>query len=141
MDRTTGRTLAKSTLTATGLFGAVYLSEPESFGGYNPIAVVHSKSLAMLQDARGDFAGPAEIYITIYLRRMRDATDADKDAIEASLDSLTRAAMRALWEAFYTAADNLQLGPSETGYPARELDSSTYRMERFAVRFDDDEEE
>lgn len=141
MDRATGRTLAQSTLVATGLFAKIWLSEPESYGGYNPVAIIHSKSLGILQDARDDYTSPAEIFVTIAVRRPRDATETEKDAIEASLDALTRAAMRALWAAFYDAAANLTIGPSETGYPNRVFDSSTYRIERFAVRFDDDQED
>ena len=138
MDRSSGRALAKSTLEALNIFAKVYSSEPETFGGYDPIAVVHSKSLGILQDARGDFTCPVEIFVTIYLRRERDASESDKNAIEAALDSLTRSAARALWNAFYSAAANLTIGPSGTGYPPRDLDSANYRMERFAVRFDDD---
>lgn len=141
MDRTTGRTLAKTTLEGLHLFGKVFLSEPEAFDKYDPIAVVHSKSLGLLQDARDDFQAPCEIYITIYVRRERTASENEKDAIEATLDRLSRTAMRTLWTAFYDAAANLQIGPSETGYANRTLDSSTYRMERFAVRFDDDTED
>lgn len=140
MDRTTGRTLAKSSLEALGIFAKVWLSEPETFNSYDPVAIVHSKSLGIIQDARNDFTCPVEIYITIYLRRERDTSENDKDAIEAALDSLVRSAMRALWNAFYNAALNLTIGPSEAGYSARELDSSTFRTERFAVRFDDDVE-
>lgn len=138
MDRTTGRALAQSTLQGLGVFAKVYLSEPESFGLYDPVAVVHAKSLGILQDARDDFTCPVELFVTIYLRRARDASESDKNAIEAALDSLTRSAARALWNAFYDAALNLTIGPSEAGYSARELDSATYRTERFAVRFDDD---
>lgn len=141
MDRTTGRALAKSTLQDTALFAHIFSSEPESFGGYDPIAVVHSKSLALLQDARDDFTSPAEIFVTVYVRRERTASESEKDAIEEKLDSLTRASMRSLWNAFYNEAANLTIGPSETGYPTRTFDSATYRMERFAVRFDDDQEE
>ena len=141
MDRTTGREQAETTLTGLGIFAAILGAEPESFNGNNPVAVVHSKSLAILQDARGDFTSPAEIFVTIYVKRERTASQTDKDAIEDTLDRLTRAAIRALWNAFYEKAANLQIGPSEAGYPQRQFDDSPYRMERFAVRFDDDAEE
>ena len=138
MNRTTGRELAKSTLEGLSVFAKGFLSEPESFGGYDPVFVVHSKSLAVLQDALDDFASPVEIWVTIYVKRERAAPDADKDQVEETLDTLTRAAMRALWDAFYDEAANLTIGPSETGYPHREFDNAPYRLERFPVRFDDD---
>ena len=134
MDRTTARTLAKTTLVATGLFGKVFLSEPESFGGYDPVAVVHSKSMAIAQDTRDDTLQPTEIYV----KRPRDASESDLDAIEAALDDLTHDAMLELWDAF-DAARGLTIGPSETGYPQREFDNTPYRLERFAVRFDNEE--
>lgn len=139
MDRSSGRALAKSTLESLSLFAKVYLSEPESFGGYDPIAVVHSKSLSLIQIARDGLTYPAELFVTIYVRRMRDASEAEKDVIESTLDSLTRASVRALGAAFYGEVDNLQI-LSEAGYSNRDFDSATYRTERFAVRFDDDEE-
>jgi hypothetical protein len=139
MDRTTARTLAKTTLEATNLFAKVFLSEPESFGGYDPAAVVHSKSLAIAIDVRDDdVLLPTELYVTIYKQRPRDALEATKDAIEAQIDSLTLAAMRALWTAFDDAR-GLVIGPSETGYPQREFDSNPYRLERFPLRFDAEE--
>ena len=141
MNRSDARALAKSTLEGLSLFKKVFLSEPESFGGYDPCAVIHSKSLALLQDARDDYAAPCEIWVTIYVRRERTASEAEKDTIEGKLDDLTRASMRSLWNAFYDDAADLQIGPSETGYPNRTFDSSTYRMERFPVRFDDDTED
>lgn len=142
MDRTAGRTLAKTTLEGLGLFAKVFLSEPETFGQYDPVAVVHSKSLALTQIARDEVDVPVEIFVTIYVRRAKDATESEKDTIEDTLDSLTRAAARALFDAFDAATTGLVvIGPSETGYPNRTFDSATYRMERFAVRFDDDEED
>jgi len=141
MDRATGRALAKTTLEATGLVGKAFLSMPESFGQYNPAAVIESKSLAMIQDDRDedDFTSPAEIWVNLFLRRPREATETEKDAIEFQLDTLTRAAMRALYSAFFDEAANLVIGPSTAGYPNREFDSSAYRVERFAIQFDDDD--
>lgn len=141
IKRSDARALAQTTLAATGLFAKIWRSEPEAYGGYNPVAMIHSKSLAILQDARDDFTAPAEIFVTIAMRRNRDMSEAEKDAVEDALDALSRAAMRALWDAFYDAAASLTIGPSETGYPNRVFDSGTYRIERFAVRFDDDQED
>ena len=141
MDRTTGRALAKQTLEGLALFAKVFVSEPESFGGFDPIAVVHSKSLGIVQDARDDFTSPAEIFVTIYVKRLRDVSESEKDQVEATLDDLARVSLRALWSAFYGEGANVTIGPSETGYPARTFDSANYRMERFAVRFDDDQED
>ncbi len=140
MKRSVGRALAVSTLQGLNVFGKVYVSEPETFGGYDPVAVVHSKSLGITQDARGDFESTAEIYVSIYVRRPRDASETEKDAVEDAIDDLSRVAQRALYDAFYDAALNITIAPSETGYPNRPLDSATYRIERFAVRFNDDEE-
>jgi hypothetical protein len=91
----------------------------------------------MLQDARGDFDGPCEVWVTIYLRRATGQGEAAEDA----LDDLVRASMRALWDAFYETAANLQIGPSEAGVPKDgPIDGKAYRMERFPLRFNDDEE-
>lgn len=140
MDRTTARTLAKTTLQGLSIFGKVFLSEPESFGGYDPIAVVHSKSLAIQDDTRDDTLLPTEFYVTIYVKRPRDASESEKDAIEAQIDSLSLSSMRALYDAFLDANPrDLAIGPSETGYPQREFDSNPYRLERFPVRFSQEE--
>jgi hypothetical protein len=136
MDRKTGRALAKTTLEDLELFGSVTAYEPGELTG-SAFAVIHSKSLAMLQDARGDFDGPAEIWVTIYLRR---ASGHGADA-EDALDDLVRACMRALWSAFYGEAANLQIGPSQAGVPLDPIDGKNYRMERFSVRFNDDSED
>jgi hypothetical protein len=135
MDRKRGRTLAKTTLQALNLFTSVEAYEPDDFSG-TALAVVHSKSLAMLQDARDDFSSPAEIWVTIYLRRAAGHGEAAEDL----LDELTRASMRALWRAFYDEADSLQIGPSEAGTPKEPIDGKNYRMERFPLRFNDDED-
>lgn len=141
MDRTEARTLAKTELQNLALFAKVFLSEPESFNGNTPVVVVHSKSLAIQDDTRDDAPLPTEFYVTIYIRRPRDATESEKDAIEAQLDGLTLAAMRALYTAFIEASPRgLAIGPSETGYPQREFDNNPYRLERFAVRFANEEE-
>ena len=135
MDRKSGRALAKDTLAALGTLASVTAYEPDTFSGA-AFAVVHSKSLAMLQDARGDFDGPCEVWITIYVRRETgDGADTEDD-----LDDLTRACMRALWNAFYGNATNLQIGPSEAGVPTKPIDGKAYRMERFPLRFNDDDE-
>jgi len=135
VDRKAGRTLAKATLQTISGIASVTAYEPDTFAG-SAFAVVHSKSLAMLQDARGDFDGPCEIWVTIYVRRQSgDGADTEDD-----LDDLTRSCMRALWDAFYGEAQNLQIGPSEAGIPTKPPDGKAYRMERFPVRFSDNED-
>lgn len=135
MDRKTGRALAKSTIEELELFGQVEDHEPDTFT--KPlIATVHSKSLGILQDARDDFSAPAEIWVYIYVRRSAGGGATTEDL----LDDVTRATMRALWAAFYPHAANLQIGPSQAGVPEKPIEGKNYRMERFAVRFDDDEE-
>jgi len=135
MNRKDGRALAKTTLEDLDLFGLVESHEPDTFSGA-AFAIVHSKSLGMLQDARDDFSGPAEIWVAIYVRRAAGAGAATED----TLDDLVRAAMRALWAVFYETAANLAIGPSEAGYPPKPIDGKPYRMERFAVRFSDNED-
>lgn len=140
MDRTEGRQLAYDTLVALPhAFAKGFMSEPETFGSYNPVFVVHSKSLAIGFDTRDDTVLPTEFYVSIYVARPRDASEADKDAIEAQIDALTKASMRALWAAI--DARELTIGPSEMGYPPRSLDSMTYRVERIPIRYVDDTEE
>lgn len=134
MNRKDGRSLAKSTLEDLE-FDLVEDHEPDKLAKLI-MAAVHSKSLGMLQDARGDFDGPAEIWVSIYIRRAA-GTGA---AVENILDDLTRSSMRALWAAFYPYAANLQIGPSQAGVPNDPIDGKNYRMERFAVRFNDDED-
>jgi hypothetical protein len=134
MDRKSGRALAKTTLEDLGVFDQVLQSEPDTFTA--PItAVVHSKSLGIVQEARGVWSSPAEIFVTIYLRRVAGGGDDTEDL----LDDLTRAAIRALFAAFEPLTDNLQI-VSQAGKPERPIDGKTYRIERFAVRFNDDEE-
>ena len=134
MDRKTGRALAKITLTSLS-FGSVLAYEPDTFSG-DSFAVIHSRSMAMLQDARDDFDGPVELWITVYVRRVAgDGADT-----EDTLDDLVRASMRGLWIAFYDDAPNLQIGPSEAGIPLKPPDGKNYRMERFSVRWNDDDD-
>ena len=83
MNRTEARQLAKTTLEGLGLFAHVYQSEPETFGGATPVAVLHSKSLAVALDTRDDTVLPCEFYLTIYVARPRDG---DRDAVEAALE-------------------------------------------------------
>lgn len=135
MNRTEARTLAKTTLEGLGLFAHVYLAEPETFGGATPVAVLHSKSLAVALDTRDDTVLPSEFYLTIYIARPRDG---DRDAVEAALDALGRAAVLAIWEAFGDIRD-LDIRPSETGYPMRTFDNVPHRMERWAIGFTDEE--
>lgn len=137
MNRSDARTLARTTLDSMGLFGKVFLSEPESFGGYTPVAVVHSKSLALAIDTHDDTIATVEIFVSIYIRRPRDASEAELDAIELRLDELTAAAMTALWAAF--DARDLAIGPSEAGYPERTFDDDRFRLERFPIHFSNDE--
>lgn len=134
MKRKDGRALAKTTLEGLG-FDVVLAYEPDTLT--KPlVATVHSKSLGILQDARADFSAPAEIWVSIFVRRPSGAGE----TVEDLLDDLTRAAMRALWIAFYAQAADLQIGPSQAGVPERPIDGKSYRIERFAVRFNDDEE-
>lgn len=133
MDRKAARALAKTTLAAVSGIGSATEYEPDVFSG-SAFAVIHSKSLAVLQSDRDGYASPAEIWVTIYVLR----TSTTGATVENTLDDLTRASMRALWTAFEDAANNLQIGPSEAGIPLKTPDGKAYRMERFAVRFDDD---
>ena len=135
MKRKDGRALAKSTLEALGVFELVESHEPDSFRGA-AFATVHSKSLGIVQDARDDFSAPVEIWVSIYVKRPAG----QGAAVEDALDELVRVSMRALYAAFYDQAANLRIGPSESGYPPSPIDGKPYRIERFAVRFDDDEE-
>jgi len=135
MDRKSGRALAVETLGDLVLFDAVYDHEPDAFE-HPIVATVHAKSLGVLQDARGDFDNPAEIWVSIYVRRA-PGTGA---SVEDLLDDLTRQAMRALRDAFYDHAANLQIGPSQSGTPQQPIGGKNYRIERFAVRFDDNED-
>ncbi len=135
MDRKAGRALAKSTIEGLDLFDQIESHEPERLD--KPLLVtIHSKSLGMLQTARDDFSAPAEIWISIYVRRITGQGSATEDLF----DDVVRATIRALFAAFYPHAANLQIGPSQAGVPDRPIDGKNYRMERFAVRFDDDEE-
>lgn len=134
MDRKAARALAKTTLQAVSGLASVTEYEPDVFSG-SAFAVIHSKSLGILQDGRNDYTSPAEVWVTIYVLRAAGAGA----TVENSLDDLTRACMRALWTAFYTKANDLQIGPSEAGIPLKTPDGKAYRMERFALRFDDDE--
>lgn len=136
MNRKDGRALAKSTLETLGIFDLVERHEPDSFRGA-AFATVHSKSLGLVQDARDDVSAPVEIWVSIYVRRPAGQGETTEDA----LDDLVRASMRALYAAFYDQAAALQIGPSESGYPPQPIDGKNYRMERFAVRFNDDDEE
>lgn len=135
MNRTQARTQAKTALLALNLFAAVYTSEPETFGGATPVAVLHSKSLAVTLDTVNDTVLPCEFYLTIYIARPRDG---DRDAVEDALDTLGRAAVLAIWTAFGDIRD-LDIKSSETGYPMRTFDNVPHRMERWAIGFTDEE--
>lgn len=137
MNRSDARALAKTTLEGLALFRQVYSYEPRSFGGYSPVATIHAKSLDLVEDARGLTSAGGEIWVTLYLAR----PEGQEAAVEDRMDDLARAAAFALAAAFSPHVAQVQIGPSQSGYPTRPLDNQTYRMERFAVRFDDDTED
>jgi hypothetical protein len=135
MNRTEGRALAKSTLEGLDVFDLVESFEPEVFAGAR-IAIIHSKGLGYIEDARESFTSPAEIWVTIYVKRTAN-TGA---TVEDLLDDLVRRAVRALATAFSPYTEQLQI-TSQSGVPTDPIKGKNYRMERFAVRFNDDDEE
>jgi hypothetical protein len=131
MNRKAARALAKATLEGLELFDRVEDHEPDAFSGAL-IATVHSKSLGYVEDARDSFSSPAEIWVSIYVRRAANSGAATEDL----LDDLVRAAMRAIAAAFSPSIEQLQI-VSAAGYKD---EGKHYRAERFAVQFTDDEE-
>ncbi len=110
--------------------------EPNTLTPHNLVATVRSKSLGFVPDARESFTAPAEIWVSIYVRRGGSSSGA---VVEDLLDDLVRTAMRALIEAFSSEDENaqFQIVPGMGGYSD---DGKHYRAERFAVQFTDDEE-
>jgi hypothetical protein len=137
MNRAEGRALAKSTLEGLELFDLVESFEPEVFTGAR-IAIIHSKGLGYVEDARDSFTSPAEIWVTIYVKRA--SGDSAGATVEDLLDDLVRRAVRALATAFSPYTEQLQI-TSQSGFPPKNLKGQNYRMERFAVQFNDDDEE
>jgi hypothetical protein len=136
MNRADGRALAKTTLESLELFDLVLDHEPEMLT--KPVmATVCSKSFSLTEDARGLISVPAEVWVSIYVRR----PTGQGSEVEAQLDDLVRASAIALAAAFRDHCEKLQIGPSQAGYPPKADGGKPYRMERFPVRFDDDYEE
>jgi hypothetical protein len=135
MIRKDARALAKTTLEGLGLFDSVLEYEPDTFSGA-AIATVHSKSLSVTRETRDLLNVPGDIWVSVYVRRPAGSGATTEDA----LDDLVQAAMLALAAAFDPEVADLQIGPSETGYPPKPIDGKPYRMERFPVRFDDEQE-
>lgn len=134
MNRTDGRALAKATLESLTIFETVESFEPEVFEG-SRLAIIHSKGLGYVEDARDSFTSPAEIWVTIYVRRA-----AGMGAIvEDLLDDLVRRSVRALADAFSPFTEQVQIS-AVSGVPTGQIKGKDYRMERFAVRFNDDGE-
>ncbi len=69
MNRKAARALAKSTLEGLNLFQEVFDYAPEAFTRCYLVATVQSKSLGFVQDARELFSSPAEIWVSICVRR------------------------------------------------------------------------
>jgi len=141
MDRTAARSLAASTLAATGAYtvGAdvhVYQGSLGSFEGVSPVAVVTSRALGLEIIARGDAAHPAGMYevtnglsVSIYVRKADGATGA-ADA-EATLDTLVRDAAVALHATGYFLVGESSAAPD--GFPLRLIDTVLYRVERIPL--------
>jgi hypothetical protein len=135
MKRDAGRALAKATLEALAAFDQVESFEPEVFKAAR-IATVHSKSLGYIEDARESVTSPAEIWVTIYVRRASD----EGATVEDLLDDLVRRSVRALAAAFSPYVERVEI-VTQSGIPTDPIKGKNYRMERCAVRFNDDEEE
>lgn len=143
MNRNDARALAQATLEATGSYVAVYNHEPGSFGGQSPVATVHSKSLGLQDFSHGEVQFTGEVAVSIYVVRGTEQDDTDGEAVEDQLDELVRAAMLELRTAFLNAGvlGEFTITPSGSGYPPKPLDGKIYRMERFAVPFDSQEDD
>jgi hypothetical protein len=131
VNRSDARALIVSTLQGLNLFDHVLGYEPDSLATLAPaprdrIATVCAKSLDFVDEARGLFNQPCELWVTIYLRRAAGSGA----AIEDTLDDTTPRCMAALW----VLPEVRELNPSTAGYPV--LDAKAYRMERFWVRID-----
>ena len=138
MNRSEARALAKATLQGMNAFAQVYDHEPLSFNGQSPVATAHSKSLGIMGFAHGEIAIAGEIVVTLYFFRKADPADTKGAVIEERLDTLTLDAMLAVRTAFIAADPEVEvnISPSVSGY-APPLDANVYRMERFAVPFED----
>ena len=133
MNRSAARALTVSTIDALDLFDHVLGYEPDSFLDLDEprqaVACVYAKSLEVVNQALRLYDTPCELWVQVYLER----TAGSEAAIEAQLDALIPAAMSALW----ALDDVLAIDGSSAGYTTRPRDKLAYRVERFAVRFDD----
>lgn len=134
MKRDEGRALAKSTLEGLQIFDQVETFEPEVFTAAR-IVTIHSRSLGYIEDARESWTSPAEIWVSIYVRR----ASGEGATVEDLLDDLVRQSVRALAAAFSPHTEQVQIA-AVSGVPTEPIKGKNYRMERFAVRFNDDEE-
>lgn len=92
MDRTTARNLIKTTLDALMTYELVNQGAPGAFKGRNPVAIISSRSMALVEVARDSAEIGNGLTLTIYVRH-----DSDDGTSETQLDTLVRAALLALY--------------------------------------------
>lgn len=128
MTRTDDRAQAAATLTALGLFQAVYAAPRRSFDGLSPIASVISAGMTPGTATRGRSVGSLDyrLSVAIYVR----ADSGAEAAAEDLLDRVTQAAVLALAGAGFAVAG---ADAAPDGTPLRLIDGIPYRAERITI--------
>ena len=130
MNRQAARELAASTLTALGIFHAVYDAAQRTLGGESPIAIVQSKGTQYVDLTRGTHDQVRHrLNVGIYVR----CDLGNEAAAEDQLDSLAETTIDTL-----AALSDFEVGESDAAAESASLrlvDGVLYRYERIPLTY------
>lgn len=136
MDRTDARALVKTTLEGLGTYQAVILGVPGVFAGRSPLAVITSRSMGLDYSTRELYTIPSGLTLAIYVWH---DPDADEGTSEATLDTLTKAALLALaalkdeYEQRVFAIGESSADPTSGNLRDVDRNGTLYRVERIPL--------
>ena len=128
MSRQSQREAVKAAITGLG-FTDTYEGARRTFGGRSPVAVILSRSYAILDLTRdGHDQVDIGLTVTIYVRADQGAEDTAEDR----LDQLVVSVADALRDAGFTVGES---DSAPDNAPLRNIDGIYYRAERLPVSF------
>lgn len=130
MSRSAARAAAAAALTATGDYQAVLQGAVRNFQKQSPVAVVISRSLSHVREARALGTTTAGLLISVYVR----VEVGDESAAEDQLDDLVETAVAELADAGFEI-DQSDATPESA--PLRLIDGVAYRVERVPIRMEE----
>jgi hypothetical protein len=131
MDRKAARALAKTTLDALNVFTAVLHGAPDKFGGRSPIAIISSRSLQLIDDARALYTVENGLTVSIYV--VREPGEAPAAAAEDLLDDLALLTATALHMTGRFQLETSSAAPESGNLRDVDQNGKLYRVERIPL--------